>query len=68
MSLPATPFDDQISQAEVRELLDRSNFRDMSGVEILDYLEREGVLGSRPDIEDAQEEARRLRRESHRRF
>ena len=67
MSLPATPLDDQISGAEVRDLMDRSKFRGMNGAEILEYLEKEGVLGSRPDIEDAQVEARRIRRQAERR-
>lgn len=38
-----------------------------SGAELVDYWRREGVIGSRPDIEDSQAHARELRRRAERR-
>jgi hypothetical protein len=36
--------------------------RPMSGAELVDYWRREGVIGSRPEIEDSGAHSRRLRR------
>lgn len=38
-----------------------------NGAELVAFWRREGVIGSRPDIEDSQAHARRIRRQAERR-
>ena len=38
-----------------------------TGAELIDFWEREGVIGSRPEIRDSAEHARRIRSEAERR-
>lgn len=38
------------------------------GASLVEYWEREGLIGSRPDILDSQREARRVREEAERRL
>ena len=38
-----------------------------TGAELIAYWEREGVIGSRPDIKDSQKHARKLRAEASKR-
>ena len=39
----------------------------MTGAEVVDFWKREGLIGSREDIDDSQSHARRIRHEAERR-
>ncbi len=39
-----------------------------NGAELVDYWRREGVIGSRPEIEDSQGHSREIRRQAERRL
>ncbi len=39
----------------------------LTGEELVEYWEKEGIFGSRPDIKDSQQHAREIRRQAERR-
>ncbi len=45
----------------------RDRSRPTNGAELVDYWRSEGVIGSRPEIEDSQAHARKIRRQAERR-
>lgn len=55
-------------QKRLEQIAEQAEEEKWNGTDLVAYWEREGVIGSRPDITDSLEYARALRRKAERRY
>ena len=65
----ATQLGLSLTEYALRLLVTRTHASDMptTGAELVDYWQREGVIGTRPEITDSQMHARQIRHRAERR-